>query len=239
MLGALGATILAQGDAARAVALLEESLALYRDLGAPREIADALGRLGWTALAAGDLPRAGTCFGEGLALYRQLGSERGSAGCLEGLAGVAAARGAAVQAARLFGAAEAQCGADGLPLPPAARAISRRHLALARAGLDEAAFAAAWAEGRTMPLDEAARLGADAPPPTAATAPRQTYPAGLTGREVEVLRLVAEGLSNAQVAERLYLSPRTVDQHLRSIYNKLGVSSRTAAARFAVDHGLR
>lgn len=63
-------------------------------------------------------------------------------------------------------------------------------------------------------------------------------PAGLTPREIEALRLVAEGLTDAQVAERLFLSPRTVSQHLRSIYNKLGVSSRAAATRFAIEHGL-
>jgi DNA-binding CsgD family transcriptional regulator len=65
-----------------------------------------------------------------------------------------------------------------------------------------------------------------------------SYPAGLSAREVEVLQLVAQGLTNPQVAELLYLSPRTVEQHLRSIYNKLGVSTRAAATRFAVSHGL-
>jgi class 3 adenylate cyclase len=63
-------------------------------------------------------------------------------------------------------------------------------------------------------------------------------PGGLSAREIEVLRLVAEGLTDAQVAERLFLSRRTVNQHLRSIYNKLGVSTRAAATRFAVEHGL-
>jgi DNA-binding NarL/FixJ family response regulator len=53
-----------------------------------------------------------------------------------------------------------------------------------------------------------------------------------------VLRLVAQALTDAQVAERLSLSPRTVGQHLRSIYNKLGVNSRAAATRFAFEHGL-
>jgi DNA-binding CsgD family transcriptional regulator len=71
-----------------------------------------------------------------------------------------------------------------------------------------------------------------------AATPRPSYPAGLTAREVEVLRLVAEDLSDAEVAERLYLSPRTVSQHLRSVYNKLGVNSRGAAIRFAVEQGL-
>ena len=64
------------------------------------------------------------------------------------------------------------------------------------------------------------------------------YPAGLTAREVEVLRLVALGLSDAQVAERLFVSRPTVKAHLRSIYAKLDVPSRTAAARVAAEHGL-
>jgi DNA-binding CsgD family transcriptional regulator/tetratricopeptide (TPR) repeat protein len=65
------------------------------------------------------------------------------------------------------------------------------------------------------------------------------HPAGLTAREVEVLRLVAAGLSNVKVAERLSLSPRTVNAHLTTIYTKLGVASRGAAIRFALDHDLR
>jgi DNA-binding NarL/FixJ family response regulator len=68
--------------------------------------------------------------------------------------------------------------------------------------------------------------------------PASEYPAGLTAREVEVLRLVARGLTNAQIAQELFLSPRTVNAHLNSIYHKLGVSSRTAATRFAGEHGL-
>ncbi|MEA2523547.1 MAG: hypothetical protein QOF73_774, partial [Thermomicrobiales bacterium] len=62
--------------------------------------------------------------------------------------------------------------------------------------------------------------------------------AGLSVRELEVLRLVAEGLTDAEVADRLSISPRTVGQHLRSVYNKLGVPSRAAATRYAVEHGL-
>jgi DNA-binding CsgD family transcriptional regulator len=65
-----------------------------------------------------------------------------------------------------------------------------------------------------------------------------SYPAGLSTREVEVLRLVAQGLTNPQVAERLFLSPRTVEQHLRSIYNKTGVATRAAATAFAYEHDL-
>jgi DNA-binding CsgD family transcriptional regulator len=71
---------------------------------------------------------------------------------------------------------------------------------------------------------------------TPAAAP--SYPAGLSAREAEVLQLIAHGLTNRQVAERLFLSPRTVEQHLRSIYNKLGVATRAAATHFAVTHDL-
>jgi DNA-binding NarL/FixJ family response regulator len=61
-------------------------------------------------------------------------------------------------------------------------------------------------------------------------------PAGLTAREVEVLRLVARGLTNPQIAEKLVISPQTVHAHLRSIYSKVGVTTRSAATRFAVEH---
>ncbi len=65
-----------------------------------------------------------------------------------------------------------------------------------------------------------------------ASSPPEGY--HLTAREIEVLSLVALGLTNAQIAARLFLSRRTIDQHLSSIYNRLGVSSRTAATRFAI-----
>ncbi len=63
-------------------------------------------------------------------------------------------------------------------------------------------------------------------------------PEGLSGREVEVLQLVAEGLTNAQIAGRLFLSPKTVSSHLVSIFGKLGVTSRAGATRIAMEHGL-
>jgi DNA-binding CsgD family transcriptional regulator len=63
-------------------------------------------------------------------------------------------------------------------------------------------------------------------------------PAGLTVREVDVLRLLAQGLTYAQIAEQLIVSPRTVDAHLRSIYSKLGVRSRHMAIHYAIEHHL-
>jgi DNA-binding NarL/FixJ family response regulator len=98
-----------------------------------------------------------------------------------------------------------------------------------------------------MPLEQAialaltpsASLAAKPSPPAQRCAtPVPNDPAGLTLRELDVLRLVANGLTNAQVAGQLVISPRTVDAHLVSIYGKLGVNTRSAATRFALDHDL-
>ena len=113
------------------------------------------------------------------------------------------------------------------------------HLA-ARVHLGERAFAVAWAQGRAMTPQQALAAQGQKPTPlptTSATSP-PTYPAGLTAREVEVLRLVAGALTDQQVAEKLVLSPRTVHAHLSSIYSKLGVTSRSAATRYAIEHHL-
>ena len=67
---------------------------------------------------------------------------------------------------------------------------------------------------------------------------RQEPPAGLSAREVEVLGLVAEGCNNAQIARRLVISRRTAEHHVQHIYTKIGVSSRAAAALFAMEHHL-
>jgi DNA-binding NarL/FixJ family response regulator len=65
-----------------------------------------------------------------------------------------------------------------------------------------------------------------------------SYPTGLTAREVEVLRLLARGWTDAQIAEQLVISPRTVNRHTTSLYSKLHVFSRAAATRYALEHHL-
>ena len=66
----------------------------------------------------------------------------------------------------------------------------------------------------------------------------EMYPAGLTPREMDVLRLLAKGLTSAQIAEQLTIGVVTVNFHVRSIYSKLGVTSRSAATRYALEHHL-
>jgi HD-GYP domain-containing protein (c-di-GMP phosphodiesterase class II) len=102
----------------------------------------------------------------------------------------------------------------------------------------EAAAAALTEQARAGRLDpecvRAVIKAAGQPPPRV----RTVWPAGLSDREVEVLRLVARGLSNRAIAERLYISPRTAEHHVQHIYTKLGASTRAAAAMFAMEHGL-
>ncbi len=127
------------------------------------------------------------------------------------------------------------------------REMQKRAFDTALAQLKEKAFAAALAEGRTMTPEQALAARGPVKTPTTAsegsssiphTRKSPPYPAGLTEREVEVLRKVAQGLTDAQVAEELYMSHHTVNSHLKSIYSKIGVSSRSAATRWAIEHGL-
>jgi DNA-binding CsgD family transcriptional regulator len=67
---------------------------------------------------------------------------------------------------------------------------------------------------------------------------RSTSPGGLSEREVDVLRLAARGLTARQIADRLFISPKTTDHHIQHIYNKIGVSTRAAAALWAIQHGV-
>jgi DNA-binding CsgD family transcriptional regulator len=162
---------------------------------------------------------------------------------LEGLAVVAAAQGETTWAVRLLAAAAALRDSLGAPLPPVYGADYECCVAAARAQLGEQAFLVAWAEGRGMTWEQAlaARGPVTIPPETPPTPPAKsapTSPFGLTAREVEVLRLLAQGLTDAQIAAQLIISPRTVNTHLKAIYGKIQVSSRSAATRYALDQHL-
>ena len=111
-----------------------------------------------------------------------------------------------------------------------------------RAQLGEEAFATLRSEGRSMTPQQAlaALQRGEMPQPRLAAKPSapSTYPAGLTEREVEVLREVAKGLTIAQIAEQLRIRFHTANAHVRSTYKKLEVTSRSAAVRYALEHHL-
>jgi ATP/maltotriose-dependent transcriptional regulator MalT len=214
-------------------------LALFRELGNKAGAAGALYDLALAAQAQGDLSRALAYLAESVTLLCDQGNQPAISTCLVAFAGVANQARQPARAARLLAAAQKLREAAGTPSPSAIGADFEHNAAGARAQLDEAAYAAAWAEGRALSLDQAIAEARSltVPPPARATT-RKGHPAGLTAREVDVLRLVAQGLTNAQVADALVIAPRTVNVHLTSIYGKLGVSSRTAATRYAIEHQL-
>jgi predicted ATPase/DNA-binding CsgD family transcriptional regulator len=244
-----GWTALIQGDHQRATRLTDEALELARERGRgfmgllPR----AIENVGWTAHLGGEPQRAKAQFEKSLTLSKELGDKATIKTSLDGLACVAGANGEALRAAKLFGAAEAliEAEATGFGLLPLESAMLEPYRASARSRLGEAGWDEALAEGRTMTMEAAIGYALSEEGPSTAT-PSTTseeplsftpdHPARLTPREIEVLGLVAVGMTNAQVAKELFVSPRTVETHLTSIYHKLGVSSRAAATRFALEH---
>jgi non-specific serine/threonine protein kinase len=234
-----GRVAFARGDLERSVALWEETLALYRGAQNALGIVMCLTNIGLLRLAQGNYRRSATVLREGLCLARELDHKTFIQYCIIGLASVAAFQNHPIRAARLWGAAEGMSETYGARLSHAGRAAIdyEDRLADARSQLDEAAWTAAWDEGRTMSPVKAVEYALEQEAAPEFTAP-EPYPSGLSAREAEVLGLVASGLTNAEVAKKLFLSSRTVGWHLASIYRKLGSHSRTEATRFAAEHGL-
>ena len=241
-----GQVALSQGDTPKARERAEKSLELLRETGERGAyVAEVFCLLAGVEAHQGNHAAARSHYEESLAEAREMGNRLVIAPSLEGLAGVVAAQGEFTWAVRLWGAAEALRETIGAPLPPVECPSYEQVVTAARIHIGEKAFAAAWAEGRTMIPEQAltARGSETIPTPvpieqplTRSAKPSPAYPDGLTAREVEVLRLVAHGLTNEQVAKQLIISPRTVNTHLTTIFSKIGVSSRSAATRYAIEH---
>jgi len=216
----------------------DESLTLAKQLGDTISVAYCLTFLGWVELSQGNALLSRSFVEESIALCREMGLPAGGMWVLgpEVVSKVAAehvVKRAAAQGGHATARAHLE---EGITLAWELGAHSQ---------LGEEAFATAWTEGRGMTPEQA--LAAYIPmgepisggPSTAPSAKLPLiHPDGLTSREVEVLGLVAQGLTNEQVAEQLVISSRTVNTHLTAIYRKIGVSSRSAATRYAIEHHL-
>jgi DNA-binding CsgD family transcriptional regulator/tetratricopeptide (TPR) repeat protein len=230
-----------EGNLALAAALCAAALARFRSLGSLVKVAESLACAGSIALLAGDPARAAAFYQESLALSWEDGDRLGCAGALEGLA-ASTAGGEAEDAARLFGAAAALRTALGAPLPPSERRWYDPGIAAARARLGATGFANAWETGGRLRLDQAVSealaldLTSDVPSGTETLDTGTGH--GLTPRELEVLRQLAEGRSNREIAAAFFISPKTAGVHVGNILHKLGVPSRAAAVAYAHRHGL-
>ena len=226
-----GTVLLLEGDREGARRSFEDGLTLGRSVGDRLSICNALFSLAQLALAGGDYDGAFRWFAEGIAPSEELGDRGNIAHILEALGIVAGARGESPKAARLLGASEALVSAIGLrghPYYRPGRVLYERVNAEVKTKLGEAAFEAALEEGRAMPAEQAVEYALEEP----TTSHEDAAPAaqaGLTRRELEVLRLVARGMSNQEIAADLVLSGHTVHRHVSNVLGKLGVSSRAAA----------
>ena len=231
----LGVVAQEQGEPAEARRLFEDSVAMRRALGDTAGLALSLAKLGEVVSRMGDASAAHRLLCESLSLQRDLGDRAGMAFVLERFGMAAAERGQPSRALRIAAAAEALREAIGAPLGPGARAGHEQWVEATRARLAPADADAAWESGRVLTVERALveAMQVDA------SAPRQADPmALLSAREREVAALVAEGLSNRDIAERLVVSERTAENHVQHVLNRLGLRSRTQVATWAIQHGL-
>ncbi len=254
---AIGLTAIRQGQPESARELLTRGEGLFVELGDRFGVAYARQALGHVALLDGHLSRAADLMGQAIDLRRDIGYVWGVVDSTEGIGELAARAGRPEIALRLLLSAARFRNALGAPLDDVDQ---RRHAAtlgrlrrelgrvrvgelVSRAGLMSRSQAAELALALTTELTAAvadatpARLMTPPPPGTApAAVPVGRY--GLTPREREVLSLVAEGKSDREIADGLFLSRRTVSEHVRHILGKLETPTRTAATALALRAGL-
>jgi non-specific serine/threonine protein kinase len=174
---------------------------------------------------------------QALRLYATFGDMLHTIETLEHLAPTLAATGHAERGARLWGAAQAQRERVGYSTFVSDAPEFTEALAWIEGALDSETLARCLAEGRALSIEEAIALALTKEPEQEIPAPVEPA-TPLSPRELEVVRLLAEGKTNQEIAAALFISPNTVSNHVVSILNKLGLESRTAVAAYAVRHGL-
>jgi non-specific serine/threonine protein kinase len=240
ILGNLGGAYYDRGDYARGATLSQEALEICRRIGDTFGIAVNLHNLGSHAVESGDPVAAIGHYRESLLASRELDEGHLGSRTLDRLSVALHQTGASQQAARLSGAAAAYRESVGDTLFLEEDANLRTRFQQIRDSLGETTFEAAWEAGRSVPFDHAiaeAIALADA-----ALTSRRSEPAkaisGLSLREIDVLRLLADGQADKAIAHALFISPRTASSHVAAIIAKLGVESRTAAVALAFRSGL-
>ena len=232
------------GDLDLARTYCEESLAIFRRVDVRNAMVDVLPTLGAILDAAGDPAGAFAALTEALQLALRVGPRWEVAAILEGIAGVAAGQGQDLLAVELASAAAALRAEIGVPVRPNFQADLDRTLARARAALGEETFAGAWTRGQERPLSDVivaaaeVRITATASESRPVSIRETDRRSGLSPRELDVLRLLVDGKTDREIADTLFISPRTASKHVGGILLKLDVMTRSEAAVHAVRHAL-
>ncbi|MHB8612041.1 MAG: ATP-binding protein [Candidatus Dormibacteraceae bacterium] len=231
-----GLLAITQGEPARAIEILSRCVASARSLDDPPRMARYLESLANAQLDLGQFDQAAESWNEALSVFRIVNDWFGIIWSLLGLSLVAAAVQKDDRALRLAGAADRLAREYSLTTWSfrGQQLEDARKQALHRLGT-KGRGEAAWKEGRNMTTTEALdyALGGERPPEEAITDQGL-----LSRREREVVTLVASGMTNKEIAQRLFVAERTAEGHVERIRNKLGVRSRTEVATWAVAHGL-
>jgi ATP/maltotriose-dependent transcriptional regulator MalT len=230
---------LALGQLKEAQQLLESCVTLARAREDRPLLTRGLHGLGGALRRQGKGTEAYTALVEAFLVAFELEDKWHIAGCLVEIAHIALMRGEMERAARIVGASESLFPNINAHAPALSAAAYQELVTKLPTRLGEHKYRALFGEGMALAmLNELAtweQLIHEAP---IAEALRTASATPLTEREQEVLRLLAQGLTNMQIAERLIVSPFTINAHLRNIYNKLDVPSRPAAIRYALEHQL-
>jgi non-specific serine/threonine protein kinase len=232
---ALGLLAVERGDHAVARDLLTESVALSRTEGNVPRMAQHLESLANAQLGLGDIQGATASWTESLSIFRDLSDPFGTIYSLGGLALVASAHGDQERTLRLAAAVDRMSREWSLSTSSFRLRQLEEATTQARAALGDRKSEGAWNDGLTMSaaraLEYALGEGKPEAEPAADAGP-------LSKREREVVAMVAAGMTNRQIAGRLFIAERTAEGHVERIRNKLGVRSRTEVATWAVAHGV-
>ena len=223
------------GDVERATAASLDGLRLARQAGDLYTLKVWLLNLGTGALVAGDRDAAAPLLAEALQLAFRLDDRVQLAYLLDAAACLKAASGNADDAARLLGAGEAVRIGAGAQVMPFIAPLVEQAAASARTALGGSRYQAARDAGGRLDRDAAVRLALGQPEGAVAPSSGVAGPGPLSPRELEVARLVAEGLTNKEIGGRLFISEHTVDTHVRGIMNKLGFDSRARIAAWVAS----
>ncbi|GLV55260.1 hypothetical protein KDH_21070 [Dictyobacter sp. S3.2.2.5] len=240
----MGLLALNEHNYTQAENLFQRCLALNSDKRSGSSRSYILADLGLLAIQQEAISKAQALIEESLSLCTRVGDRWFIPSCLERLGEVVVRQGQPERAAQLWGAAAAMREKIGAPIPPIERAPYQNAIAIARQQLGNERFSACWSSGYNQTPEQVLAIPETQPAQPVSTAsaghsrPDNGSAANLTSREKEVLKLVAQGFTNGQIAKRLVVSPRTIQTHLSAIYNKLGLSSRSAATRYAIEHHL-
>jgi predicted ATPase/DNA-binding CsgD family transcriptional regulator len=222
------------GDSDLGVKICEDVIAQMRDMGASGIMGPTLTGLAAVHWSRGEQSRAAAVWRESLALAWTAGERWLAVDPLCGLAAIAAERGAIRTALRMLGAVDTLCDAIGMS-PLVGKAMSMQIEAAAAVKLPAEAIDMERAAGAAMPL---ARVVTGLLRDPVDREDQSERVGQLTRREQDVLRLLAEGRSDPEIAAALFVSRRTVASHVANLFRKLGVHSRAAASAYAVREGI-